>query len=169
VSTECRTAGSPPPRSRSWQWCLAWHPACTCAHTCTIQKSMSIHARAQRDTEYGQSSPLQPRSGSWQHRAIHNGWPGPVYTPHITYLMIPAVRIVVRRTISTVLASPACTSLQSTHNAHYSCIGLAQEWVIRRIGIIRRAVFNAYFTVLNKLGCIIRLQNLPSFAGFRPF
>jgi hypothetical protein len=38
---------------------------------------------------------------------------------------------------------------------------LLQGWVIRRIRIIRRIVFNVYFTVLNKLGRIIRSQNLP--------
>jgi hypothetical protein len=44
-----------------------------------------------------------------------------------------------------------------------------QGWVVRRICIIRRMVFNAYFTVLNKLGRIIRLQNLPFFAIIGPF
>ena len=44
-------------------------------------------------------------------------------------------------------------------------------WVIRRIRTIRRMVFNAYFTVLNKLGRYIRLQHLPFLAflgNFRP-
>jgi len=44
-----------------------------------------------------------------------------------------------------------------------------QGWVIRRIHKIRRMVYNVYFTVMNKLGHIIRLQNLPFFAGFWPF
>ena len=46
-------------------------------------------------------------------------------------------------------------------------IGHEQGWVVQRIRIIRRIVFNAYFTVLNKSGRIIRLQNLP-FLAFLP-
>jgi hypothetical protein len=40
-----------------------------------------------------------------------------------------------------------------------------------RIEILRRIVFNAYLSVLNKSGCIIRLQNLRIFGllgSFRP-
>ena len=44
-----------------------------------------------------------------------------------------------------------------------------QGCVVRRIRIIRRIVFNAYFTILNKSGCIIRLQKLPNFGLFRRF
>jgi len=53
-------------------------------------------------------------------------------------------------------ASCACECVYAHRN---------QGYVIRRICIIRRIVFNAYFTVLNKLGRSIRLQNLP----FLPF
>ena len=46
---------------------------------------------------------------------------------------------------------------------------LKQGCVIRCIHIIRRITFNAYFTVLNKLGRIIRLQSLPFLAVFGLF
>ena len=49
--------------------------------------------------------------------------------------------------------------------AHVPSYSVMQGCVIRRIRIIRHIVFNAYFTVLNKSGRIIRLQNLP----FLPF
>jgi hypothetical protein len=45
----------------------------------------------------------------------------------------------------------------------------SQGWVIRRIRKIRRMVFDPYFTVLNKLGRIIRLQNLPFSCLFGQF
>jgi len=44
--------------------------------------------------------------------------------------------------------------------------GMCHECVIRRILIIRRIVFNAYFTVLNKSGHILRLRNMAKFAEF---
>jgi hypothetical protein len=43
--------------------------------------------------------------------------------------------------------------------------GYVQECVIRRIHIIRRIVFNAYFTILNKLGHIYDCK----FCRFLPF
>ena len=49
----------------------------------------------------------------------------------------------------------------SPHTMYQGC-------VTRRIRIIRRIVINAYFTVLNKSGHIIRLQNMP-FCRFLPF
>jgi hypothetical protein len=50
---------------------------------------------------------------------------------------------------------------------HAQTLTYNQGCVIRRIRIMRRIVFNAYFTVLNKSGRIIRLQNLP-FLAFLP-
>jgi len=44
-----------------------------------------------------------------------------------------------------------------------------QGWVVRRIRKIRRMVFKACFTILNKLDRIIRLQSLPFFAVFGLF
>jgi hypothetical protein len=40
---------------------------------------------------------------------------------------------------------------------------------MQRIRILRCIVFNAYYTVLNRLCCIVRLQDLPKFAEFWPF
>jgi hypothetical protein len=59
-------------------------------------------------------------------------------------------------------------SLRITEHHHYAGkIHVMQECVKRRICIIRCIVFNAYFTVLNKLARIIRLQSLPALGLFR--
>jgi len=58
--------------------------------------------------------------------------------------------------------------MDANKDTHYRHIMVNQGCVIRRIPIIRRILINAFFTVLIKLGRIIRLQNM-LFAVFWPF
>ena len=89
---------------------------------------------------------------------------GPHPTQHLCVLASPASAAYAVAPFFSLQTQPAVHLSAAQHScAHIPCV---QGCVIRRIQIIRRIVFNAYSTVLNKAQ-IKQLQKLPIFGLYR--